>query len=115
MKHFIALTLALTSLSAFSATEFFAKNGNQDCTIVKNKVTKTVKLLKGTAGFTKTTMIETFGIEDLVPKAISASTGRPVMEGYAFNVTVDGTTSTLHVDDSKEATALIMFIQKACF
>lgn len=114
MKHFIAMTLALTSLSAFSATEFYSKNVNEECTIVKNKVTKTTKLFKGTAGFTTTKTIESFGIDDLASKAAAASTGKPQMEGYAFTVTIDGEKSTLHFDDSREAASLITFLQKAC-
>lgn len=115
MKHFIAMTLALTSLSAFSATEFYSKNGNEECTIAKNKVTVTAKYFKGAAGFTTTKTIETFGIDSLVTKAVAASTGKPTVEGYAFMVTVDGQASSLHYDDSKEAGALILFIQNACF
>lgn len=115
MKQFIALTLALTSLSAFSATEFYSKNGNEECTIAKNKVTRTATFHKGAAGFTTTKTIETFGIDALVTKAVAASTGKPTMEGYVFMVTVDGQASSLHYDDSKEAGSLILFVQKACF
>lgn len=115
MKQFIALTLALTSLTAFSATEFYSKNGNEECTIAKNKVTRTTKFLKGAAGFSTTTTIETFGIDALVTKAVAASTGKPTLEGFVFMVSVDGQSSSLHYDDSKEAGSLILFIQRACF
>lgn len=115
MKQMIALTLALMSLSAFSATEFFSKNLNQDCVISKNKVTVTTNLVKGTAGFTTTKTIETFGLDKLVAKAVEASTGKPTMEGYVFTVSVDGEKSTLHYDDSREAASLIQFVQKACY
>lgn len=115
MKLMIAALIALSSLSAFSATEFHSINGNEECTIAKNKVVRSVKLLKGAAGFSTTTTIETFGIDKLVTKAVEASTGKPTMEGYVFTVTVDGVKSTLHYDDSKEAGSLILFIQRACF
>jgi hypothetical protein len=115
MKHFIAMALALTSLSAFSAVEFYSKNGNEECTISKNKVSRTSKFMKGAAGFTTTKTIETFGLDALVTKAVAASTGKPAVEGYAFMVTVDGQASTLHYQDSKEAGSLILFIQRACF
>lgn len=115
MTHFIAITFALTSFSLFSATEFYSKNGNEECTIAKNKVTRTAKFMKGAAGFTTTTTIESFGLDALVAKAVAASTGKPTVDGYSFMVTVDGQTSSLHYDDSKEAGSLILFIQRACF
>lgn len=114
MKQFIALTLALTSLSAFSATEFYTKYGKEECTIAKNKVTTSVKVGNGEAGFTKTSSIEVFGLDEIVAKAVSASTGRTSITEFIFNVKVDGKTSTLNFDDSKEAGFLISFISKAC-
>ena len=114
MKLFLSLTILL-SFSAQAATEFYAKNQNQECTIAQNKVTKKVALLKGAAGFTTTTTISSFGIEDLAKKAAEASSGRTLMDGYVFSATIDGETSNLHYSDSKEAAALIQFIRTACF
>jgi len=114
MKLLLPLTI-LFSLSAHSAVEFYGKNQNQECTIAKNKVTKKVNLLKGKAGFTTTSTISTFGIDEVAEKAAKASSGRTVMEDYAFNVIINGETSTLHYEDSPEASALMQFIRTACF
>ncbi len=115
MKSIIAIGLMTLSVSAFSAVEFIAKTGKSECTISKDKVTNKITFQKGIVGYTKTSTIQSFGTEALVNKAIEASTGRTTAElGLEFFVKVDGKVTTLFSDDSKEALALIQFINSAC-
>lgn len=114
MKLLLPIAI-LFSVSAHSSVEFYGLRQNQECKIANNKVTKSAKFLKGAAGYTTTNSINSFGMEELAEKAAKASTGRTLMEGFAFTVTIDGETSTLHYEDSKEAAALTQFITTACF
>lgn len=115
MKSIIAVGLLISSFSAFSATEFVLKTGKSECTISNDKVTHKLTFQKGIVGYTKTTTIKTFGTEELVAKAIDASSGRTTAQvGMEFFVKTDGKAVTLFADDSKEALALIQFINSAC-
>lgn len=116
MKYFVTVLFAVASFSAFSAVEFYGRKVNEECTIVKNTVTKTVTYQKGLAGFSTTSIIKTFGIDALVEKAVLASTSRTSGSGdFEFKVTVDGVTTKLNFEDSPEAALLSQFIMKACF
>lgn len=115
MKSIIAIGLMVLSATAFSATELIYKTGKSECTISNDKVTHKKTFQKGIVGYTTTSTIKSFGTEELVTKAVAASTGRTTVEiGMEFFAKIDGKVATLYADDSKEALALIQFINSAC-
>ncbi len=114
MKKIIASGVLFFSASLFAVTEFHTRNLNEKCSIVNDIVTQEIAYNKGTIGFSNTKAIKSFGVKELIPTALAASTGRTISSEISFSVSIDGVTSTLHYDDSPEAANLIKFIRKAC-
>ena len=114
MKHTFALAVTLLSFNAQSAVEYVVKSHNVNCTISNDKVVRTFTYSKGKAGYTTTTQIKSFGINELAEKAISLSTTRTSPLNILYTATVDGPTGQMNVEDSEEARVIVQFMTANC-
>lgn len=113
MKTFILISTLLVSASSF-ATDFSVKIEDVSCKISKDQVTKTVKV--GPASFTEKKTVSISGLDSLVTKVATVASELPAnpKDEYIFEMTHEGKTYTLNMDDSKESMTLVRLLSKLC-
>lgn len=113
MKTFILISALLASASSF-ATDFSVKIEDIRCTISNDQVTRVEKV--GPASFTEKKTVSITGIDSLVKKVATVSSELPAnsKDEYIFEMTHEGKTYTLNMDDSKESMILVRFLSKIC-
>jgi hypothetical protein len=116
MKKSFALATLMLSMTSIAATEFNAKMLNVDCKITSTEVTRTYTVGKeNKASFTEKKEISMKGIDALAKIAAASTSGRPSTDTeYVYNMTYEGKTYLLSLDDSKESTTLMNIVSRLC-
>lgn len=114
MKTVLLISALVFSFSAF-ATDFNVKLENLSCQVSSNgSVTKTYKV--GAASFTEKKTVTISGLDALVKKAVDVSSQEPANteDFFSYQMTHEGKTYTLQLDDSKEILTLIRLLSTIC-